>query len=123
MIREYKPTDYETIKGWCKARNINAPEESALPKTGFIDDELAVGFLYSTDSSVCMIDGYVSNPNSGKEDRSLALDKITDFLICSARSLGFKFVKADTKNKSISARCLKHGFIDSGNYSSFMKEL
>jgi hypothetical protein len=115
--------DFDQIARWFEARGTKMPPRSLFPRSGFIIDDVAAGFLYFTDSTVAIIDSYVSNPLSEPKTRSDALDAITLALIGFARFHGVKLVKCDTKLEVIKTRALGHGFKATGSYESFALEL
>ena len=122
-VRRYFGNDYEQVKSWFLARKMVPPPEDLLPKNGVIMDGIAAGFLYLTDSSVAIIDGYISNKDSVKHERDQAIDKLTLELISIAKAKGFKIIKADTMIKSVGNRAALHGFIELGWHNSYVKEL
>ena len=95
-IRIFKPEDYSQLTGWFKHREMNVPPLDLLSNVGFIADDIAAGFIYTTNSSIAIIDCYISNPDSDIDDRNRALELITIHLISYAKNCGFKLVKCDT---------------------------
>lgn len=123
ITRKYHQNDYKVICEWFKKRNIPSPLANYLPANGIICEKIACGFLYITDSNLGIIDGYISNPDSLKEERSKALDKITECLIFAAKFNGIMAIKIDSKLESIKLRAVKHKFIYTGEYSSYFREI
>lgn len=115
--------DFDEISKWCEARGHKMPDRSLFPRTGFIIDGTAVGFLYFTDSAVAIIDCYISNPDADSKTRSDALDAITVALTQCARFHKCKVIKCDTKLEAIKQRALRHGFKMLGAHDSFAMEL
>lgn len=99
------------------------PNRSLFPVTGFIVEKVAAGFLYITDSSVSIIDCYISNPKADLKSRSNALDAITRALITCAKEYDTKVLKCDTQLEAIKSRAVKHGFKPVGSFDAFAMEL
>lgn len=122
LVRRILDLDFHEISKWFDARGAKLPDRSLFPKTGFIIDSIAAGFLYFTDSTVGIIDCYISNPDTDSKTRSYALDQITNELIKFARSHGCYLLKCDTKIEAIKQRALNHGFKALGSHESFYLE-
>lgn len=122
-VKVFIPNDFKQICGWFKKRGLPKPSLKDLPMTGFIVDGIAAGFVYISDGSLGLIDCYISNPGSKKQDRSDALDLITERLVGAAKNLGCIRVKCDTQLNEIAIRALKHGFKEVGSFRSFIKEI
>lgn len=115
--------DFKQICRWLALRGLPQYPRSIFPKIGFIVDDIAVGFLYLTDSSVGIIDCYISNPESNKHERDVALDRITEELLETASISHCTIVKCDSKIEAINKRALKFGFRPSGSHESFSLEV
>lgn len=109
--------------GWCADKDVSLPPLDALSDTGLIIDGVACGFLYLTNSSVGILEGYFANPGIDKNDRSKALNWITIHLIDLAKTKGVKVIKCDSKIDAVIDRALSFGFRDVGKYTVLMKEL
>ncbi len=123
LARRVVDLDFDEIKRWFGIRDERFPDRSLFPDTGFIIDGIAAGFVYFTDSSIAIIDCYISNPDTDQLSRSDALNAITESLINSAKFHRCKMIKCDTKLESIKARAISHGFKTTGAYESFIKEI
>lgn len=110
------------IDEWYHERNMDAPPHSSYPEVGFIVPGVAVGFLYQTDSDICMLDGYVSNPKSTEEERDEALDAITTALLDMGRYNGFKECLIISQSKAILARAKKYRFYEQGTFTLMSRE-
>jgi hypothetical protein len=121
--REYQAHDYEQITRWYKRRALVSPVPGYLPKTGFIVDDIAAGFLYLTDSRLGILDCFISNPTSEQDERDAALNLITKSLLTAAVNLECKAIKADTQSRAIAKRAMNHGFKYVGDFSAFIREL
>lgn len=124
MIRKFDISkDFIIIQEWFRSWRLAVPEMASLPKHGFIDDNHAAGFLVSTDTNICYLDFFISNPDLSKDSRDPILDKIVVELMILADQLGFKYIKFETNNLSIAERGLEKGFMNLGNFDSFARRL
>ena len=118
--RAVKYSDYDKLKGWWDFWKFPAPAVAALPK---YDDELTTGlmvssngidicagFLYETNSALCWVEFIVSNPDSGKEERSKALSLLIDEFTEEAKRLGFGAIFASIKHPSLLKKYIKAGY-------------
>jgi poly-gamma-glutamate capsule biosynthesis protein CapA/YwtB (metallophosphatase superfamily) len=122
MIRAFKKEDIQTVNEWEKAWGLNPSALDHYPETGFIVEEVCAGFLYKTDSSICFIDGYISNPKTEKEIRKKALDLVTEEIFKAGKEMGFKTCIAYTENPAVRSRCLDNNFKPKGNHLMLVKE-
>lgn len=123
MIRAVRDEDLKEINEWCIAQREKPFAKKAIPNIGRIEPGVACGFIFQTDSSLCLIEGYVTNPKASSEARNKALFAITVQLMTEAKDMGFTTVLAITKDLSIMERALMHGFKDLGFYHLFSKEI
>ena len=108
---------------WYTARGISVPPASALPKIGFIVDNIAAGFLYQTDSSVTLLEGFITNQDTTQAERDAGLDQIVKALMAEADTLGATTVLAMTQSQAIYNRACKFGFSDIGAFQLLTKAL
>lgn len=121
--RPVTPKDYDVINAWYRGHHMPPLCEHLFPDVGYVVDGIGAGFIYQTDSSLCFIEGYISNPDSGKDDRKEAFDQITNCLIRVAKDFGFKAVLAYTQHPEIAKRCERFHFQYKGTYNLFLKGL
>lgn len=110
-IREYKNEDYALLSKWWKAHDWEPPAECMLPVYGLICNEIAAGFMYSTDSKLFWVEWFISDPDSDPEQRNRAVDIVVDKLCDYAKISGAKAVFSSTNKPSFENRLLKHGFV------------
>jgi len=122
-IRTFKTEDYSQLTGWFRQRELPVPPLDFLPKTGYIIDNVGAGFIYLTDSSLAIIDCYITNPESDKNTRDNALNWITIQLTAYAKSLGFKLIKCESQIQEVINRAKNNGFKEIGQFTSLAKEL
>jgi hypothetical protein len=122
-MRLFEEKDIETINGWYRARQQPELNKYLFPDTGFFIENVAVGFLYRTDSCLCFLDGYVCSPSSTKEQRAAAFEKITHMLIRVAKDQGYTRILAYTKSPGIKKIAERFQFSLKGDYTLFIKEI
>lgn len=124
MIRRYDPElDYQTISHWYSLRGMPSVSQEMIPGIGFIKEGCAAGFLYLTDTKLAIIDLFISNPESRKEQRDDALDGIVEDLIKEAKIWGVKGILATSALRAIEARALAFDFKYTGTVKSFFLKL
>lgn len=109
--RPFAAKDYAAVSAWWTAHKWPAIPQDCLPKTGFIVDGLAAGFLYRSDSSICWLEWIIGNPQSDKLLRNEALDQVIAALICEAQRLGARMIFTSVVHPRLIERYQKHGFI------------
>lgn len=122
-LKAFQPEDYQSISSWQAARGKNAPPLELLPPTGFIVKDLAVGFIYYTQSRLAFIEHYIANPLADKAARAQAMDIITQMICLDAQMRGVKILVAGTQIKNIETLALKNGFKSVGQQNTFVKEI
>jgi hypothetical protein len=121
--RMFQPKDYSQIERWGCARDVAPPPIGLLSDLGLIVDDVAAGFLYITNSDICFLEGFITNPEADKNDRHEALNGITLELINLAKEAGCKLIKCDTRLDKIVTRAKDFGFVELGQYKTFIREL
>lgn len=119
--RFYRPEDLIEINEWYSLRQMTPMRADIIPKVGYIVEGVAAGFLYQTDSSMCLFDGFIANPLAERHEREEGLDKITDALISQAEKLNFYSIVAMTKHEVIRERCRKYHFAPKGEYHVYVR--
>lgn len=123
QIRLVEKKDLKIIADWYKNHGQEAEQADFLSDIGFIVDNIAAAFLYTTNSSVCWIESYISNPESNKKDRKKALDLITEAIIQKAKDLGFMAIICFIDLKTTYQRCLDYGFVPGTEKIIFTKRI
>jgi hypothetical protein len=122
-MRLFEPDDYEVIREWFTLRKMGAPLLSDLPSTGFIVDFCAAGFIIETNCSTAILDFFISNPECSAEQRSKALNQITQNLLDLAKRKKYRGVLASTKLSAIENRAYQNRFKSLGAFKMFYKGL
>ena len=115
-IRFFHKKDYPTIWGWWRKHDSFAPLEEHLPPTGLVahkDKEgIAAGFLYKTDSSICVFEFAVCNPEASKEDRDIGLDLIIKKAIEWSKTNNYTLIYTSISIQKYINRLKDNGFIE-----------
>ena len=122
-MRAYLASDLPEVNGWLLAHGKAPLPEKRIPETGCIEPGVAVGFLYTTDSDVSFIEGYVTNPAAGMRARSEAIDAITQALLTQAHELGAGLVVAICTAESTARRALGFGLTFQGAAAVMAREV
>jgi hypothetical protein len=72
---------------------------------------ICAGWLYKTDSTVCILEWIISNPKAPKALRGEALDQMIDVMNALASGLGFKVIYAMAKVPRLLKRYRDKGFV------------
>lgn len=112
------------VKQWCRARKLPTAMLEVLPPHGVIVPDVAVAFLYQTDSPIAFVDGFMSNPEANIAARSLALDEIAIELERLARLLGFRHLWGFALRPETVTLAARHGWdVDDDPYTFVGKQL
>jgi hypothetical protein len=98
---------WENHPNWGLAIPLNS-----LSKNGIIvfigEKPICAGWLYSTDSDLRLLEWVITNPESEKDERDVALDLLFESLLSKTNAadtiIGF------SESESLKKRYLKHGF-------------
>lgn len=113
---------FEHVKSWLEFWDESMTVD-ALPKIGYVVPDKAVGFLYQTDSSVCMIENIVAKPGLSREERSEAVDAVLNACLAEAKQRGFKLVIGYTQLEVMVKRTERLGFSPIGTFHLVAKPL
>lgn len=122
-MRLYEPEDFKQVAGWFRVRGLGELQRNHLPDVGYIEEQVACGFLIQTELPYAILDFFITNPEAGRRRRYAALDAITSELLRKARFLECKAVRASSQINSIESLAKRHGFRAMGDYALFLKEL
>jgi hypothetical protein len=111
------------MNGWYEAHGKPPVDFMALPAFGLIEEGLAAGFLYMTDSTLGLLEGFVTNPEAPMVERSKALERILHSLVEEAERLGVKTLVGLCAAESVVKLGLRNGFRHLGQYEMVAKEV
>jgi hypothetical protein len=118
--RALTSNDYGMLCEWWSFWRFAAPPQHALSTSGIIvfegDIPVCAGFLYGTNSSFCLIEFIVSNPNvKDKELRSNAMEYLINSLCDIGKQSGFYLVFSSLKNQNLINKYKDCGFTEGSN--------
>jgi hypothetical protein len=122
-MKRYTPDMYDQINDWFRSRKFDSIPSKFLSHTGFIVPGVAVGFLIETNTAVCFLEPFISNPKAPKELREKSLAGIVEALEQEASKLGYRFCYGIATSPTMIDHGLKRGWLDMGDYKVIVKEL
>lgn len=112
-MREFeRPQDLLTINKWLSTYDMGDLCADDIPDVGFIVDDVACGFLCETNTSVCFIEGFITNPLALSDQRNKAIWEIADAVLQVAKSSGYKRCILLSNDKTVLNRGKILGFHD-----------
>lgn len=109
-------TDYDIISGWWGQHGSFAPKPEHLSPTGIMvsvdEDPVCAGFLYNTDSKICVFEFVVSNPKSPKKDRNAALEHLIDMIKLIAKDRGYSLIYTSINIQAYIKKLTNAGFLE-----------
>jgi hypothetical protein len=116
-------THYSTLCTWLADKAIPKPNPAFLSSIGLVIDHCAIGFLFMTNSKLCIIDCISADPKISKERRSQALNYLLKTLEEIASEQGYKIVQMWTALPKMKDRLISLDYIDRGPHTIFTKEV
>ena len=121
--------DYEELLSWWNHYKWDVPPSlELLPSIGFVVErdgkKICACFLYTSNSILCMIDWFIANPFTTREERKGALDFMINEAAREAKDMGFKVSFNWIENKNLLNRLLKNGYkVNERNRINVIREL
>lgn len=123
LVRKFDhEKDFDQIESWYIERKMPTVPRDLFPKTGFIVDGAAAGFLYVADGGLGIIEGCISAKNISHALRTEALETLILDIFDEAKRVGLKKIMMLTQIQSIYDLCLKVGSTDIGYYRVLTKD-
>ncbi len=107
MVRYYTQDDYEMVMSWLDAREMPRVHPNVLSTLGFIIPDVAVIWLYATNSDMCNLENLYSNPSA--ENKNQQVNFLLDTAIKAAKQMNYKFVQSVTRSPAVIKHALKFG--------------
>jgi hypothetical protein len=104
--------DYETLNKWLIGHNKPVLSRDLYSDSGFMINELVAGFLYKTNSSICLVENIISDPSSEKNERRRAINTVFETIVKEAKNLNFKMIFTAVELNSLHKNLIDIGFID-----------
>ena len=118
-----KTRDYDMLCKWWEGHGSYAPQVQQLPSTGIIvesDKPLCAGFLYNTDSTICVMEFYVCDPLLEKEERDKGLEYLIHLLKGIAINRGYEVIYTSTGIQKFIGRLKEKGFEEADKNQTHM---
>lgn len=125
MIRKYnKHSDYNMLAKWWIGHLMDPPSIDFLPENGYIISNKMALFICKTDSKFAILEFYISDPNSSKEERKVLSDLILNYTLDECKKMGYKYVHNFLEHPGSSGTLERNGFnLNSKNVKFYSKEL
>lgn len=108
--------DYDTICAWWTAHGSFPPKPEHLAPIGVMVEidrkPVCAGFLYNTDSKICVFEFVVSNPEASKKDRDECLRHLIDRIKGLAKELGYTLIYTSVNIEAYISKLKDAGFIE-----------
>jgi len=112
IIQPITKENYNVLVEWWKGYSWEAIPQECLPEIGFIVNDVVAGFIYKTDSNICLMEWIIGNPQADKDLRKKSISLLLNHLCDIAKNMGYKMCFTYTKNTSL---------IDSLEHNEFQK--
>ncbi len=109
-MRAFAIRDLPEINSWLIVRGIPEITMEDCPKRGMIVEGVGCGFLIFTDTNICFLECFVTNPGASAEARNKAINQITKWALNMASSCGFKTAMMISGEESFIKRAESLGF-------------
>jgi hypothetical protein len=116
LIRPFRTEDYKLLCEWWLEWEWPAMPLEALPKTGFValspsEVPQAMAFMYHTDSNIAWMEWVTGNPNSSREDRGNAVNRVVQEVLDEAKKGHYRMVFTSVNHPKLLERLKTNGFV------------
>lgn len=120
VVRAFKLSeDYVMMESWWNAHGSFPPKTEHLPSTGIVIEAgskpVCAGFLYRTDSKICVFEFVVSDPLANKQIRDSALTQLIRSAKEWAKNESFSLIYTSVNLAKYINRLKEEGFIQADN--------
>ena len=114
----------EIVNSWGEKHQFHLPPKDALPKTGFMVNNTACGFLYQTDSVIGIFEWVFADPSKTKEERNQAIDKLFEVAEVVAKVKGIKMVLSYSAHNAYTQVLERNNFqLTDNNMTHYVKKV
>lgn len=106
--------DYDIVRQWWINHGSYPPKPEHLSSTGIIieaDKPVCAGWLYQTDSKICVFEFVISDPLAGKEIRDAALMLLIE-TIKQIASEKYSLIYTSVRGQKYISRLINSGFVE-----------
>lgn len=111
--RYYKAIDHPMVAKWWESWGWDVLPELALPTTGIVvsneGEDIAVAFLYKTDSCICWAEHFVVSKEASRQARKGGVDFLIKTMMEEAKRQGFIMMMASMQHKGLIGKMLDAG--------------
>ena len=124
MIEAYEHKKHAfVLQAWLTHWGITIPPVELFSDIGFIVNDVAIGFLFTTNSGTAYIDHVCADPRASEMARDSALDDLLNHLGTVSQSMGYKFLTIITRIQALKDRLSYLGFVPEKEYMLYYKIL
>jgi len=109
-------SDYDILFKWWRAHGSFPPKPEHLSPNGIVVEvdgiPVAAGFLYRTDSKICVFEFVVSDPEASKVNRHNALKTLIKIIQEVAKDLGYTLIYTSINIEAYIRKLKDAGFIE-----------
>lgn len=123
-IKNYNHDDhYIMLEKWLNAKTLTIPPKSFFSDCGICVNNIAIGFLFKTNSKQAYIDHVAADPNSSYEDRQEALDFLFKYLEDIASKEGYEIITGLARLPTMKTRFEDNNYKIHNDYTLYYKIL
>ncbi len=115
QYRFFTEDDYAMICSWWESWKWQPIPITSLPKTGIIVSnggvDVCAAFLYKSDSAICWLEWFISNPQAKREQRKGSIEYLIDVSADVAREYGFSMILCSLKHENLMRKVEDAGFV------------
>jgi hypothetical protein len=116
--------DYDMLYKWWKSHGSFPPEPEHLSPTGLVveveGNPVTAGFLYNTDSKICVFEFVIADPDANKKVRAKALNFLIESMKVLAKNLGYSLIYTSIGIKPFINKLAVAGFIEADKNQTHM---
>lgn len=123
-MRRFEKSDIDAVNAWQLARAAPTLLFDELSEIGFIEEGIAVGFLFRTEvKSIAILDSFITNPAASRSARYWAIEQLVSILECEAFKRGVTKLGGWTASRGMARICEAAGFSRTAPHVALVKEL
>lgn len=120
ITRNINKDDYKTINKWRMDYGITPIPDSWFSSTGFIIDDVACIFMYTTNSSMVFLEFLTGNPKIESKIRKKAIEVLVKTCNNKAKELGYKYLWGMIEAEVVKDMANELGFLKEDKSFNFM---
>ena len=116
-IRKFEfDNDFKDFAAWCDyvTRQNNSASSQLLSNEGYViennTDKVVIGFLYTTNSPVALLEYVIANPKVHRNDRKMAIKNLLTHIETTAKNKGYEILMTFTSTIGFGDTLVRNGF-------------